>query len=462
MFNLIACLDSKNGIGKDNSIPWKCPEDLKYFKGLTENNIVVMGRKTFDSIDKKPLKNRFNIIISSTLYKEDFTFENLSIVKDFKSALNEIENFKKLNGKSIETFVIGGASIYQYFLSTFKYQIKNIYITRINKNHDCDTFFPIKYINLNYVLRYVGEELTMDNGKIVYLKYEKNSDGHGEYQYLNIANDIINTGDKIIDRTGIGILSKFGIQMRFNLQDGFPLLTTKKVFLRGVIEELLWFLKGSTNSKELEEKNVMIWKDNTSRAFLDSLGLDYEDGDGGPIYGFQMRHFGAKYEGYDKDYTGQGFDQIEYVLNQIKTNPNSRRIVMSLWNPPDLENQCLPPCHVLYQWHVANKKLHCSLYQRSGDFGLGVPFNIASASLLTMIFAKICDLELGDFVHNIGNAHVYKNHIEPLLKQISRDPFPFPIMKIKRRLEKPEQYSIEDFELIGYLSHEPIKMTMAV
>jgi len=287
---------------------------------------------------------------------------------------------------------------------------------------------------------------------------------HEEMQYLNLIRKIIDSGNKRDDRTGTGTLSVFGAQMRFSLRNGtFPLLTTKKVFYRGIAEELFWFIRGSTNAKDLQEKNVRIWDGNSSREFLDSIGLtDREEGDLGPVYGFQWRHFGAEYVDMHSNYEGKGVDQLADVINRIKTKPNDRRIIMCAWNPADLNKMALPPCHCLVQFYVANGELSCQLYQRSADMGLGVPFNIASYALLTTMIAHVCDLVPGDFVHTLGDAHVYLNHVEPLKTQLEREPKAFPKIVIKRKVDKIEDFCIDDFEVINYESHPKIVMEMAV
>lgn len=219
---------------------------------------------------------------------------------------------------------------------------------------------------------------------------------HDEYQYLNHIKNIIEKGVKKSDRTGVGTFSIFGAQMRYSLRDSFPLLTTKRVFWRGVVEELLWFIRGSTSAHELQGKNVHIWDANSTREFLDSVGLtEREEGDLGPIYGFQWRHFGADYKGMHADYKNQGIDQLAHVIDTIKNRPNDRRIIMCAWNPVDIPEMALPPCHCLVQFFVANDELSCLLYQRSADMGLGVPFNIASYALLTYMIAHVTGLKVG-------------------------------------------------------------------
>jgi len=287
---------------------------------------------------------------------------------------------------------------------------------------------------------------------------------HDENQYLDLIRTIIKTGNRKGDRTGTGTISLFGAQMRFSLRDGqFPLLTTKRVFWRGLAEELLWFIKGSTSAKELQDKDVRIWDGNSSREFLDKSGFkDREEGDLGPVYGFQWRHCGAPYTNMHADYTGQGVDQLQQVIDQIKTNPDDRRIIMCSWNVSDIPKMALPPCHCLVQFYVANGELSCQLYQRSADMGLGVPFNIASYALLTYMIAHVTGLKPGDFVHSLGDAHVYSNHVEALEEQLKRDPRPFPTLSIKRKVENINDFTMEDFDLEGYKPHPKIKMDMAV
>ncbi|EDW03153.1 GH10649 [Drosophila grimshawi] len=286
-----------------------------------------------------------------------------------------------------------------------------------------------------------------------------------EQQYLDLLKRIIKTGDQRIDRTAVGTLSIFGTQMRFDLRDSFPLLTTKRVFFRGVAEELLWFVAGKTNAKLLQAKKVHIWDFNSTREFLDKCGhTDRDEGDLGPVYGFQWRHFGAEYRGCDDDYTGQGVDQLQQVIDTIRNNPADRRIIMSAWNPLDIPKMALPPCHCLVQFFVSQSRgeLSCQMYQRSADMGLGVPFNIASYALLTYMIAHVTGLKPGDFVHTMGDTHVYLNHVEPLQEQMKRVPRPFPKLRIKRQVEKIEDFCYDDFEVVDYNPYEKIQMKMAV
>jgi thymidylate synthase len=289
-------------------------------------------------------------------------------------------------------------------------------------------------------------------------------DIHPEYQYLNIIKDLIETGHKKNDRTGTGTLSKFGHQMRFSLRDNiFPLLTTKKVFWKGVVEELLWFIRGDTNANHLSEKGVKIWDSNGSRDFLDKCGFkDREVGDLGPVYGFQWRHFGAEYQDMNTDYDNKGYDQLQTCIKQIKEDPDNRRIIMMAWNPSALHLMALPPCHMFCQFYVSDGELSCLMYQRSCDMGLGVPFNIASYALLTRIMAHVTGLKPGELIHMMGDTHIYLNHIEPLKLQLTRQPKPFPKLEINTQNMEITKFTIDDFELVGYDPHPTIKMEMAI
>ncbi|KAL3105927.1 hypothetical protein niasHT_024984 [Heterodera trifolii] len=302
---------------------------------------------------------------------------------------------------------------------------------------------------------------------------EVNSD---EMNYLRQVGEILSRGTVRTDRTGTGTISIFGMQTRYTLRGGtaqfgphrtIPLLITKKVFWKGIVEELLWFIRGETNAKTLSSRGVKIWDANGSRAFLDSAGFnDREEGDLGPVYGFQWRHFGAEYRGTDADYTGKGTDQLAELIQGIRTDPNSRRHILCAWNVTDIPKMALPPCHTLCQFYVSDGELSCQLYQRSGDMGLGVPFNIASYSLLTQMIAHVTGLKAGEFVHTLGDAHIYLNHVESLKEQMDRTPKPFPRIVFKRPDGNPIT-SIDDFTpesvlLEGYDPLPSIKMQMAL
>jgi thymidylate synthase len=262
-------------------------------------------------------------------------------------------------------------------------------------------------------------------------------------QYLDLLQHILDKGATKSDRTGTGTLSCFGYQMRFNLQDGFPLVTTKKLHLKSIIYELLWFLKGDTNVQYLKEHGVTIWDE-----WADA------NGDLGPVYGHQWR----SWQGAD----GKVYDQVTDVINQIKKNPDSRRLIVSAWNVAELDKMALNPCHALFQFYVADGKLSCQLYQRSADVFLGVPFNIASYALLTMMIAQVCGLQYGEFIHTFGDVHLYSNHIEQAKLQLSRAPFPLPTMKLNPDVKNIFDFKYEDFTLENYQFHPAIKAPIAV
>ncbi|GAA2168531.1 thymidylate synthase [Pedococcus bigeumensis] len=261
-------------------------------------------------------------------------------------------------------------------------------------------------------------------------------------QYLDLLDHVMTTGTDKSDRTGTGTRSVFGYQMRFDLSEGFPVLTTKKLHLKSIIGELLWFLRGDSNVKWLQDRGITIWDE-----WAD------ENGDLGPVYGYQWRSWPTP--------DGRHIDQIATVIESIRTNPDSRRHIVSAWNVADVDSMALPPCHTMFQFYVANGRLSCQLYQRSADIFLGVPFNIASYALLTMMVAQVCDLEPGDFVHTLGDAHLYSNHVEQAKLQLTREPRPLPTMRITPGKDI-DQFDLDDFELVGYDPYPSIKAPIAV
>ncbi|PIA52756.1 hypothetical protein AQUCO_01000552v1 [Aquilegia coerulea] len=503
-YQVVVAATQTMGIGKDGRLPWKLSSDLKFFKEVTMNtvdpgkrNAVIMGRKTWESIPaaNRPLPGRLNVVLTRSGSFDIATAENVVICGSMNSALKLLSDSPYC--LSIEkVYVIGGGQILRDAFNAPKCDA--IHITEIETSVECDTFIPpidnsvfqpwctsfpsvendIRFCFVTYVrVRQTAvETVACDNGDAKnrpdFSKFEVEKfsflpktifEMHEEYVYLRLVQEIISNGTQKGDRTGTGTLSKFGCQMRFNLRKSFPLLTTKKLFWRGVVEELLWFISGSTNAKVLQEKDIHIWDGNASRAYLDSIGLaDREEGDLGPIYGFQWRHFGARYTNMHADYSGQGFDQLLDVIDKARNKPDDRRIVLSAWNPSDLKLMALPPCHMFAQFYVVNGELSCQMYQRSADMGLGVPFNIASYALLTYMIAHVCDLVPGDFIHVIGDAHVYRNHVRPLQEQLQKLPKPFPILKINPQKKDIDSFTAADFTLIGYDPHGKIAMKMAV
>lgn len=472
-FSVVIAFTNKYGIGKNGTLPWPhIKADMERFKEITDGGIVVMGRKTYESLPEKarPLKNRLNIVLSSTTSADDYP--NSVVVR--KSLEEALEYASTSSWSSKDIFVIGGSALFSEAI--IHPNCSTVFATRIGVDPwECDVSVPkLETVVTSWTpvsvskTHSMGETIPFD---FMEFRNPSNSQSvpislnHEEFQYLNLINKIIAEGVSVDDRTGVGTLSLFGQSSSYDLSESFPLLTTKRVFWRGVVEELLWFVKGDTNARHLSEKGIKIWDGNGSRDFLNSRGLHHrEEMDLGPVYGFQWRHFGAKYVDMHTDYAGQGVDQLQNCIEKIKSNPSDRRIIISAWNPADLDEMALPPCHMFCQFNVKNGRLHCVMYQRSCDMGLGVPFNIASYSLLTVMMAKICGLKPGRFTHFMGDTHVYKNHVEPLKEQVKRLPKPFPLLRIREResIRTIDDFEPSDFELIGYNCHGKISMEMAV
>ena len=499
---VVAVCKATRGIGVSGALPWRLRGDMAFFKQLTRSttnplkrNAVIMGRKTWQSIPEKfrPLADRLNVVVSSNAAarKEYAIPADVLVASSLPEALALLAEDGV--GRDVESvFVIGGASLYREALAT-PGLCERVHITNVCRlkgdgpeavedaaGFACAGFFP-ELLAADFRLASQTAEQTegtlWGTLRFSFATYAAASAAsavpsahlaalgsvHEELQYLNLVRDVIETGVRREDRTGVGTLSKFGVQMRFSLRERFPLLTTKSVFWRGVAEELLWFVSGDTSAKTLQDKKIRIWDGNSSREYLDSIGLaDREEGDLGPVYGWQWRHFGAEYVDMHADYAGQGVDQIAAILHALKHKPHDRRIVLSAWNPADLPKMALPPCHMFAQFFVADGELSCQMYQRSADLGLGVPFNIASYALLTRLLAHVSGLKAGDFVHCIGDAHVYLNHVEALREQLMRTPRPFPTLSIADRVTSLDECTFADFTIDGYEPHGKIKMEMAV
>jgi dihydrofolate reductase / thymidylate synthase len=497
---IVAATADGFGIGANGKLPWSLSGDMAFFKKQTSStkfssnkdgttsgegevksepiqNAVIMGRKTWESIPTKfrPLAGRLNVVLSKNAnLREDLKIPDDIIVTDsLENALTLLETPEMVE-RVESVYVIGGGSVYaEAVKSTF---CNKIYLTSIeSKFEGIDTFFPVIPANM-YQMAYYSEAKEEKEITYRFTRYDRlsqtflsgvpeSSEGNAEeQQYLDAVKDIMENGVIRGDRTGTGTISKFGVQMRYSLRDNsFPLLTTKRVFWRGVAEELLWFVKGCTNANELMEKDIHIWDGNGSREFLDSRGLQHrEEGDLGPVYGFQWRHFGAEYSDMHADYTGKGVDQLKNCVETIMKNPEDRRIIFSAWNPADLDKMALPPCHMFCQFYVANGELSLQMYQRSADMGLGVPFNIASYSLLLVMVAQVCGLQPGEFVHTIGDAHIYLNHVDALKEQVKRRPRTFPKIEINPDINDIDGFNFSDFKIVGYSPDKPIKMKMAV
>jgi thymidylate synthase len=458
---------SNNVIGCGDKLPWSIKSDLKMFRETTMgsgNNCVIVGSKTYLSMPK--LHGRTTFVITS---KPDSvigvgpnrgwvqTFPNLS------SALDACGGFD-------EVFIAGGAQLYKEAL--LDPRCSEIIVTEVRGPIIGTPTTWMPPIPVHFKLDpsstswidglYALERHTFRS------PYDHQSD---ENAYLIALQNILHFGGFKGDRTGVGTKSLFGTVLDFDLTGStFPLITTKKMFLRGVIKELLFFLKGQVDNDILVADGVHIWDGNTTREFLDKRGLsDMEPGSLGKAYGFQWRHWGAEWAGKNADYTGHGHDQLADVITKLKTDPMSRRIVLNAWNVSDLSQMCLEPCHTMYIFNVqivsGAPRLYCHLTQRSGDMFLGVPFNIASAALLTLILTKTCGLEPGGLKITIVDAHIYKNHFDQCALQLRRRPFAFPKLTITKSLadlHDIESLKYEDFAISGYQSHPAIKADMAV
>jgi dihydrofolate reductase/thymidylate synthase len=451
MFTIIVAKDNRGGIGFEGKIPWKCKGDMAHFKNVTTNNVVIMGRKTYESIGK-PLPNRVNIVISNTMQSTD----NLIVL----NSVPECIEYCARNFKNKKKFVIGGSKIYEEFYSCDA--VSDEYITFIDSVFKCDTFFNAHQGSEHYrsetldTFQLDGTNIT---ASLIYITY-KNVE---ELDFLELGSSILRNGTVRDDRTGTGTISLFGNQLKFNLSNNnFPLLTTRKMFFRGIFEELMLYIRGQTDSSILEEKKIDIWTGNTSRAFLDDKGLErLPVGDMGASYGFLFRHFGAKYIDCKTSYVGQGIDQLTSVINTIKTKPTDRRIVISLWDPTNLKNCPLPPCLYNYQFYVVSGVLDCMMTQRSSDYAVAGGWNVATGSLLTILIASVCGLSPGTLTWNIGDTHVYNNLVDKFKMQCEREPHAFPKLFINKK-ENITDYEYTDLVLADYTYHPAIDYPMSV
>jgi dihydrofolate reductase/thymidylate synthase len=491
--NLIVAVDSNWGISKNNQIPWSIKEDSNFFQDVTKRcyignkkNATIMGKNTWNALpdNYRGLKDRINIVVSNTMSDEELVNSNItkSDIYLAKSLTDAVELCKTLDLGKI--FICGGNSIYKEALE--KLSVDEIYLTSIQKNYNCDNIFPYESFNklLDNYKEHMAKEFVVndknnnDNVTVIFKKLYKGempqqfNQNEDEQQYLNLMENILRTGHFRQTRNS-KTWSKFGETIKFDLSKGFPLLTTKKVFFRGIFEELSFFLKGDTNAKHLSEKGVKIWDDNSSRQFLDSVGLSYYDeGDIGPMYGFNWNHYGANYKGMNEDYTGQGLNQLDDCIRLLKTDPYSRRILMTVFNPLVAKQGCLWPCHsIVIQWYVEdNNRLSMSCYNRSQDYFLGSNFNLTMSSLLVHLFCEVINNDVtyngpkfkpGRLIMNLGDTHLYEDHYEQSIRQILREPYKFPQLVIKRNVTKLSDFKYEDFELVDYQCYPNIiaKMT---
>lgn len=452
-FNVIIAVDNKNGIGKNNSLPWHFSEDLVYFKRVTSysetlfgNNAVIMGRKTCESLPNKYLPRRINIVMTRSV---DYKNDSVLIVNNFNDALRVA---KENNVDNI--WVIGGSEVYQ---EAFRhYLIDKIYITIIDNDFDCDTKVELPDFKVLKTSKYITID-TISKNKYNIVNIVGKVVETSENLYLNLLNEIITTGEKR-DTRNAKTLSLFSKELTFSIEDGFPLLTTKRMFWKGIVEELLFFIRGDTNTKNLEEKGVNIWKGNTSTEFLNQMNLNYDEGMMGPMYGYQWRFYNKPYESQEG-----GIDQLKELIELIKKDPHSRRLLLTDYNPSQVHEGVLYPCHsLILQFYVKEEKLSVKMYQRSADTFLGLPFNIASTSLLLTIISKLCNLKPGNVTISLGDCHIYESHLEAVKKQLSRTPYYQPKLVIPdfTTLEEVENSKLEDYVISNYNHHMGIKAEM--
>lgn len=465
-FSVIVAVDAGNGISKEGEIPWNSRDDMKFFRDTTlgrGKNVIIMGRVTYESLpeERRPLEGRHNVVISNTWKQEKHS--EISIYPSLHEALAGI-------GGSVQTydkvFICGGEKIYNEVLENYMYLCDNVYVTKFKTDYSCDQFFC--FDKVKDLPPFCEACKTRD-----YTRYTFNASksyNHAEYEYLSLLERVVKTGERRPDRTGIGTLSLFGERMCFDISDRIPLLTTKKMFYEGAIRELLFFISGKTDTRLLEQQGTKIWHDNTSGKFLKDRKLDYDDGDMGPMYGWQMRHAGLPYpvKGFsDPEFSDKGgIDQLKNVVQSIRDDPFSRRHIISMWSVPQIDQMVLAPCHVLVQFNVSadKKNLDCQLYQRSGDLFLGLPWNIISYTFLTYMIAHITGLRPRKLIHIIGDAHVYLNHQEQVSRQLKRTPRPLPKLTFRNstRLHEIDDFTFENFCIENYVSCPAIPAQMAV
>jgi thymidylate synthase len=463
MSYLIAAIDEQGGLSREGHIPWSHTEtgisDLAYFKRVTTGHAVLMGWNTYVSIGRL-LPNRFNIIVTAKHIAEAPPMEEgkCAIFHDPDVAMTYARKWEVQTGN--RCYIIGGAQLYEHYLK--KYNFIEYRITRIPGVYNCDKF-----------LKFTAEPTLIDLASVRGANVNMVRTTQWEHGYLDLLRQVLTKGHVKSDRTGTGTISMFSPpELRFSLKDHvLPVLTTKTVALKtGVIPELLWFISGSTDTRKLEAQGCNIWKGNTSREFLDKRGLPYEEKDMGPGYGFQWRHSGAEYKGMEADYTGQGVDQLESIITLLKSDPDSRRMLMCAWVPPYLAQMALPPCHILYQVYThicpvtGRRLLSAKMYQRSADAFLGVPFNITSYALLTHIVAELTGCVANELIMTFGDFHIYQNHIEQVKQQLSRAPRAFPKIEFRSNLSELNIADIteKDFTIVGYSPYGHIPAPMAV
>jgi thymidylate synthase len=456
MFSTIVAVSDKGGIGKNNDIPWKVKEDLAFFKSMTLHQVVIMGGSTFRSMKCKPLPLRLNLVVSLSPDIKDNPEQGLKVFRDIWECVRYASKSAECKGKKL--FIIGGATIYNWF---FKYRlIQEEYITHIcspdvNDGLECDRFYPVDVLALH-------KELTPIQASNDYIIFHKVHNNLEEEAMLGLMRELLTSGNQRMERTGVGAASLFGRQLSFNLLDNaFPLMTTRPMFVRGIFEELMLYIRGQTDSKILESKGVPVWKGNTTRAFLDSRGLQrLPEGDMGHSYGFSFRHYGGKYINCKSNYDGVGYDQLQSVMTSLKEEPYGRRHIIDLWEPNFAHLAALPPCLYNYQFYVSDGYLDCMMTQRSSDFAVAGGWNVATGALLTYFISHYVGLKPRRLIWNLGDVHLYNNAVESIRQQITRTPYRYPLLFLRNMPEKIEQIELNNIEIMCYRTHPKLEFVM--
>lgn len=494
--HLIASQDRNRNIGYWNELLYRIPEDIAYFRAVTtsappgKKNVVVMGSATWLSIPKKfrPLPNRINFVITRNPHRLERP-EDVHFCPTWGCCLSEIRHMKHIH----DIFVIGGAYMFKTVLETEYTCVETVFMTNIDfslkeYSDSIEEDKLRKFPDVNLVLVHeseprkaaisvLGEPKDVSYRFCIYRTMQISPTVRGvwgemgirsacaemtqERQYLDLLRKTLGS-DLRRGRNG-NTYSIFGARMEFDVRSSVPLLTTKRVAWKTVIKELLWFVRGDTSNQSLQREGVHIWDANSTRDFLDSRGLfERPEGDLGPVYGFQWRHFGAEYRNCDSNYGEEGVDQLAEILKLLKNEPHSRRMIMSAWNPSDLDKMALPPCHLLCQFYVEKDNLlSLQLYQRSGDAFLGVPFNIFSYTVLLYMVSHVMGYQPHKVIHIIGDFHIYEDHVEAVHQQLARTPLRLPQLEIINKVDHIENFTVDDFKLENYAPHPSIKAKMA-
>lgn len=494
---VIVAVDAKDGISKNNVIPWQIKEDSDFFSDVTKSgnkkNVVIMGRKTWKSLPEgnRGLKDRINIVVSNKMKLEEFHADNTTMTESYLVP-SFVRGLNFCNGRDDvgKIFIIGGSGLYQEAFS--KCLLSRIHLTRIEADCQCDIQFPSvglkmhrEVSNKSFQVKDLKSNKEVKVSFITYAHHPEIKDEQTQFerivkqqekpelQYLNLLESTLKTGH-FRETRNAQTWSIFGETLKFDLAQGFPLLTTKKIFFRGIVEELAFFLRGDTNTKHLSDKGIKIWEANTSQQFLKSVNLPYEEFDMGPMYGFNWLHFGAKYSGMNDYYANKGFNQINYCLNLLKKDPFSRRIIMTTFNPAQAKEGVLYPCHSLInQFYVSPSGdrylLSSTCYNRSQDAILGLPFNLAMSALLVHLFCEVINNDPGykgpkffpgKLILNLGDVHIYEDHYSEAVRQILREPYPFPQLNFKRPVTDLTKISFDDLDLVNYQCYPALNVKM--